>query len=91
MTENLIIFNTRVVTPLGFSARCGTHLKKSCYCPYDYQLYFNKNFTRVSLFFSAAMSKAIFPSLFTAFTSGVPKSVTRAAASFAPLIELAAI
>ena len=23
MTENLIIFNARVVTPIGFSARCG--------------------------------------------------------------------
>lgn len=28
MTENLIIFNTRVVTPLGFSARCGKEMEQ---------------------------------------------------------------
>lgn len=26
MTENLIIFNARVVTPIGFSARCGKEM-----------------------------------------------------------------
>ena len=80
----------------GISARClsvrsDRHSKKSCCCPYLFQLYFNKNFTRDSSFFFAAMSRAVSPSLFTAFTSGVPKSITRAAASFEPLIELAAM
>ena len=28
MTENLIIFNTRVVTPLGFSARRGSEMEQ---------------------------------------------------------------
>ena len=28
MTENIIIFNTRVVTPLGFSARCGKEMEQ---------------------------------------------------------------
>ena len=28
MTENLIIFNTRVVTPLGLSARCGKEMEQ---------------------------------------------------------------
>ena len=30
MTENLIIFNARVVTPIGFSARCGKEMGELC-------------------------------------------------------------
>ena len=30
MTENLIIFNARVVTPIGFSARCGKEMGDLC-------------------------------------------------------------
>ena len=30
MTENLIIFNARVVTPIGFSARCGREMEEIC-------------------------------------------------------------
>lgn len=30
MTENLIIFNTRIVTPIGFSARCGRAMGELC-------------------------------------------------------------
>lgn len=30
MTENLIIFNARVVTPVGFSARCGKEMGELC-------------------------------------------------------------
>ena len=30
MTENLIIFNTRVVTPIGFSARRGREMEELC-------------------------------------------------------------
>lgn len=30
MTENLIIFNARVVTPIGFSARCGSQMGELC-------------------------------------------------------------
>ena len=30
MTENLIIFNARVVTPIGFSARCGREMEELC-------------------------------------------------------------
>lgn len=30
MTENLIIFNARVVTPIGFSARCGSEMGELC-------------------------------------------------------------
>ena len=29
MTENLIIFNARVVTPIGFSARCGREMEEN--------------------------------------------------------------
>ena len=30
MTENLIVFNARVVTPIGFSARCGKEMGELC-------------------------------------------------------------
>ena len=30
MTENLIIFNARVVTPIGFSACCGKEMGELC-------------------------------------------------------------
>ena len=30
MTENLIIFNARVVTPVGFSARRGREMEELC-------------------------------------------------------------
>ena len=30
MTENLIIFNARVVTPVGFSARHGREMEELC-------------------------------------------------------------
>ena len=30
MSENLIIFNARIVTPIGFSARCGRGMGEDC-------------------------------------------------------------